>query len=67
MPIYEYKCNSCHNIFSVLQKVGSTEKDTACTACGSSNVKKKMSTFSQSSAGGFAPSPSFSGSGGGGG
>lgn len=66
MPIYEYRCEACRSIFSVLQKVGASEKDTACPSCGSSNVKKKMSAFSRSSASGFSPSPAMSGGGGGG-
>ncbi|RMG72245.1 MAG: zinc ribbon domain-containing protein, partial [Nitrospirae bacterium] len=35
MPIYEYTCLSCGKSFSLLQKVGSTEKDTTCPHCGS--------------------------------
>ncbi len=46
MPIYEYTCLSCGKSFSLLQKVGSTEKDTTCPHCGSSEVKKMMSAFS---------------------
>lgn len=64
MPIYEYTCMKCNKVFSVLQKVGASEKDTACSHCGSNDVKKNMSAFNSSSAGsGF--SPSFSGFGGG--
>jgi putative FmdB family regulatory protein len=46
MPIYEYSCNSCKEGFSLLQKVGATEKDTTCPKCGSKEVKKKVSLFS---------------------
>lgn len=55
MPLYEYKCSSCKETFSVLQKVGSTEKDTTCPYCGSSDVKKLLSSFS-CGFGGYAPS-----------
>ncbi len=60
MPIYEYTCLSCGKSFSLLQKVGSTEKDTTCPHCGASEVKKMMSAFScsvgfsGSSGGGFS-------------
>jgi len=46
MPIYEYMCNKCSEIFSLLQKAGITEKDTVCPKCGSKDVKKKVSIFS---------------------
>lgn len=46
MPIYEYKCRKCNEAFSVLQKIGATEKDTDCLKCGSKDVKKLLSSFS---------------------
>ncbi len=45
MPIYEYICNSCNKEFSLLQKMGSTEKDTICPHCGSRDVRKLISAF----------------------
>ncbi len=67
MPIYEYKCKKCSSAFSVIQKVGATEKDTVCPDCGSKDVKKQMSAFSCSSEGSaaFSPSGSHRGHGGG--
>lgn len=44
MPIYEYKCGKCDEMFSVL-KLGSTEVDTNCPKCGSSDTARKMSSF----------------------
>ncbi|HBG92979.1 MAG: hypothetical protein A2X54_01955 [Nitrospirae bacterium GWF2_44_13] len=70
MPIYEYNCSKCKKAFSVLQKTGSSEKDTVCPDCGSNTVKKLLSAFSCSvtGAGTFSPSSSARacGSGGGG-
>lgn len=66
MPIYEYICLKCNNSFSLLQKIGSTEKDTTCSYCGSKNVKKRVSAFSSSSTAGSFTTP-MSGFGGGGG
>jgi len=49
MPIYEYRCRKCNKVFSALQKVGTTEKDTVCPECDSKDVKKLLSAFSCSS------------------
>lgn len=60
MPIYEYMCKECNESFSLLQRVGVTEKDTVCPRCGSKDVKKKISIVS-----GFcSDDPGFSSSGG---
>jgi len=68
MPIYEYKCSKCSRLFSVLQRTGASEKDTVCPDCGSNSVKKLLSAFSCSVAGGdvFAPSAPSRACGGGG-
>ncbi len=59
MPIYEYICNKCKITFSLLQRMGSSEKDTTCPKCGSKEVKKKFSLFSSSTSRSSAePSPS---------
>ncbi|TAL23134.1 MAG: zinc ribbon domain-containing protein [Nitrospirae bacterium] len=66
MPIYEYKCGKCNKAFSVLQRVGATEKDTVCSECGSKDVKKQMSSFCCSAEGNaYSPSASHGGHGGG--
>ncbi len=66
MPLYEYQCASCNKRFTLLQKVGISEKDTACPFCGSKEVRKLLSAFacfgSEGPAAGF---PSYSGGGGG--
>lgn len=66
MPIYEYICNKCKTNFSLIQKVGASEKDTVCPQCSSPEVKKKFSLFSsttsKSSTGSSPPVPSFGGS-----
>ncbi len=65
MPIYEYSCGKCKTIFSLLQKISSSEKDTVCPKCGSKDVKKKFSVISRSSSCNspetFANIPSFRG------
>jgi len=66
MPIYEYECTKCHDLFSVFQRINANEKDTKCPKCGSKNVKKKISAFSCCSFGSSSfGSSGFSGFGGG--
>lgn len=62
MPIYEYVCNKCNKSFSLLQRVGSSEKDTICPECGSKDIKKKISSFACHSSFSLSPS-SLSGGG----
>lgn len=68
MPIYEYMCKKCNESFSLLQRVGVTEKDTVCPRCGSKDIKKNPSTFSCSCSidSGFSSGGSYSGFSGGG-
>jgi len=51
MPVYEYKCKKCKETFTLLQRIGTTEKDTICPHCGSSKIKKILSPFSCSVSG----------------
>lgn len=41
MPIYEFHCNDCNKDFEELVRL--SDPTAACPACGSRNVKKKMS------------------------
>lgn len=34
MPIYEYKCEKCENVFSKLESITSEEKVKDCPECG---------------------------------
>jgi len=45
MPIYEYTCIRCNEIFDRLQWAGAEEEEILCPQCGSSDVKKKLSAF----------------------
>lgn len=49
MPIYEYKCNECGNVFSKL--VFSQTAEIECTKCSSGDVEKLISLISSSSGG----------------
>ena len=52
MPIYEFVCTECNESFEDLVFSFSKIDEVICPACGSSQVKKKMSTFSSKSAAG---------------
>jgi putative FmdB family regulatory protein len=51
MPIYEYMCNKCGNIFSILVMSSSQGKKLSCPSCGAADVVKKVSTFCSPSGG----------------
>ena len=44
MPIFEYLCLACGNLFEKLQK-SAGEEAPACPACGSAQVKRELSSF----------------------
>jgi len=65
MPIYEYCCRKCNNLFSVLRSINAGEHGIECPKCSSNDVQKKISAFSCCSIGGNgAPSSGPSGGGG---
>ena len=43
MPIYEYKCYDCGEIFEAIQKI-SDKKLTNCKLCDNGNVKRLVSS-----------------------
>lgn len=43
MPIYEYECKTCNEVFEKIAKIGN--KQTKCDKCGTT-CKKIMSSFS---------------------
>ncbi|MBI4497169.1 MAG: zinc ribbon domain-containing protein [Chloroflexi bacterium] len=45
MPLYEYRCQQCRRRFTVLLRSFSTEVAARCTACGSADVARLISTF----------------------
>lgn len=56
MPIYEYECTKCSEVFSIL-KLGATEVNTDCPKCKSPETQKKISSFcsmAPGSGGGFS-------------
>ena len=66
MPIYEYICKKCDEMFAVYQSINDGEKNTKCPECGSNKVKKIISAFSACSIGGGDSSSGSAGGFGGG-
>jgi len=42
MPIFEYKCTDCEEVFEIIQLPG-RETEPKCTTCGGTNLKKLIS------------------------
>ena len=42
MPLYEYECQSCHQVVEILQKISDPHPDT-CPQCSSGPLKKLIS------------------------
>ncbi|MDD6181019.1 MAG: zinc ribbon domain-containing protein [Desulfovibrionaceae bacterium] len=63
MPIYEYQCEKCQQVFEELVYGDETP---ACPACGAAETRKLMSCCAHQGAGGHAESSCSSSSSGGG-
>ena len=63
MPIYEYVCDDCKNLFEKI--VFNKQQEISCPKCASKKATIQLSVFSSAVAGGSAK-PSGSSSGGGG-
>ncbi|MCG6537239.1 MAG: zinc ribbon domain-containing protein [Syntrophales bacterium LBB04] len=46
MPIYEFRCNACGNVFERLVFSGDKKDNILCPSCGGSDTCKLMSAFS---------------------
>ena len=51
MPIYEFKCNHCGNIFNLLCKGFGIPETTRCDKCDSGDIKKLISKVNYHSSG----------------
>jgi putative FmdB family regulatory protein len=45
MPIYEYQCKKCGNLFDVFQSVGATGENLNCPTCGEPKPDRVFSAF----------------------
>lgn len=58
MPIYEYRCDECRNLFEVLATSTAADEAVTCSQCGSRKVKKTISASSFRINSGGSPIPS---------
>ncbi|MBN1573596.1 MAG: zinc ribbon domain-containing protein [Deltaproteobacteria bacterium] len=52
MPLYEYRCKKCGNIFELFHRMSEDASDTPCPECGEVGPEKQMSAVSSVSKGG---------------
>ncbi|MCX6339421.1 MAG: zinc ribbon domain-containing protein [Candidatus Aureabacteria bacterium] len=45
MPIYEYRCGGCGELFETLQKSTEPARGAACPRCGSKRTRRLFSRF----------------------
>jgi len=46
MPVYEFRCSKCDQVFEVMGTYADREKAQTCPKCGSTEVKQAISLFS---------------------
>jgi putative FmdB family regulatory protein len=52
VPIYEYICSGCGELFEAFRAISADDADVSCPKCGRKNPKRKFSSFiSKSSSG----------------
>jgi putative FmdB family regulatory protein len=51
MPIFEYQCLECQEVFETLQLSRESSEDTQCPGCGSERAEKLVSAFATSGGG----------------
>ena len=62
MPIFEYKCSSCDELFETLVR---SNAQPTCPACGGTYLAKQLSVFAAATSGGSGSSDAAPASGGG--
>ena len=60
MPIYEYRCKNCNEIFEQFQNIGASNENLTCPKCGTPRPERIFSAFSSS---GTSGASSYSGGG----
>ena len=51
MPIYEYRCKKCGELFALMRPVAKADVRTRCTSCKSTAVRRQLSRFAVVGAG----------------
>lgn len=63
MPIYEFRCLDCANMYEILAFTREDGEATICPKCGSPSTQKIVSTFAVSTSGSGSDLPSCADSG----
>jgi len=63
MPIYEYKCQECGEVFDKLVRSTAAKAEVECPKCGGKECKKSFSLFGTSSSSSSLPAASCAPSG----
>jgi putative FmdB family regulatory protein len=45
MPVYEYRCNSCQRVYSILVRSLSAQAAPTCPRCGATDARRLISRF----------------------
>ena len=45
MPMYEYRCADCGNLYEELRRMSDADRDLQCPKCGSQGVERLISAF----------------------
>ncbi len=48
MPIYEFECKDCGEVFEIIKLKSEEEPVASCKHCGSEKTERKLSSFSTS-------------------
>ncbi len=48
MPIYEYKCKNCDDVFEEFQSMGASSESLKCPKCGTTAPDRLFSAFASS-------------------
>lgn len=54
MPMYEYRCEDCGNLYEELRRMSDADRDLKCPKCASESVERLLSAFAT---GGCSPTP----------
>lgn len=52
MPLYEYRCQNCHQTFELLRRIKDGDNDLECPGCHSDKVERLLSRFAAGGCGG---------------
>lgn len=51
MPLYEYRCETCGNVYEQIRRMSDADRNLECPDCKSAKVKRLLSVFATSSGG----------------